>query len=171
MMIKVRLVITGIMVMSLASLGVGSAGALEKGVGVQKKMKFLSETASLANATTEYVDAFNTNVRLRGSGKQCVDIRFSAEIRVSSATTPTVKLQALIDGKPANPVDPSYTAESRVYYSPPAVGSNDLVTFHWWKCGLGGGGTMHNIQVQFGPHNSECTATLYSRALTIGYKK
>jgi hypothetical protein len=161
-----------IMILLLTSLNIGAPLALEKGVGAIRKYKFLSENLDLQNATSTWMDAFNTNIRLKGAGTQCVDISFSAEVVMNGTGTPNTEFQVLVDGEPANPADnPPFETLSRVHFYPTRLSYLDLASYNWWKCGLEAGGKKHNIQVQFRRGNTDTVVVLYSRSLKIGYKK
>jgi len=168
---KGRTAVVVIMILLLASLNVGVSLALEKGSGAVKKYKFLSESLDLQNSTSDWMDAFNTNVRLKGPGTQCVDVTFSTELVINGTGVPNAQLQVLIDGEPANPTDYTFPATSLVYFYPSEIDYLDMASFNWWKCGLAAGGKKHNIQVQFRRGNLDTMVILFSRNLKIGYKK
>jgi hypothetical protein len=186
-MISGKLLLVGFLAVSLLSLSIGmaaaddltaiteegsniSATAFSSAKGALKKVKFAVDLDGTgeqisSNDETTFIDIINTNVRLKGSKNQCVEIRYSGD---AGCNTPSgeclVQYRALIDGNPANP-------SPHVYWAVSEPGNWDHATFMWWQCGLTSGGSVHNVQIQFRPIGGSDTSFARKAVLAIEYKK
>ena len=80
-----RFALTALFLAAL-TLAASPAAALNTGFGSLKKAKFLSETTQAENTSSNWMDAFDTNIKLSGAGDQCLEIRFSTGTSLSSGT-------------------------------------------------------------------------------------
>ena len=66
--------------------------ALATGSGGLKKAIFLSETANVGNDSKhDWKNAFNKDVTLGGTSPQCIEMRYSGEVKDETYAAPTVQ--------------------------------------------------------------------------------
>ena len=139
-----------------------NASVLATGSGLLQTAIFLSETAVVGNESIViWKNAFNRNVTLRGVVSQCIEMRYSGEVKVSSPDLPPYQMQfrALVDGVVAQGGAPFFDAIDPGIYTTAAM--------NWWVCGLKAG--AHNVKIQFGPYFEFSTSYVRNRTLIIEY--
>jgi hypothetical protein len=136
--------------------------ALATGSGGLQKAIFLSETGAVGNGSIDvWKNAFNTDVTLGGTTPQCLEMRYSGEVKVSGIFPLRMQFRALVDGVVAQGGAPFFDAPSYNVYTTTAV--------NWWVCGLSAG--THTVQIQFGPYFAVGTSYVRNRTLIIEYKQ
>ena len=139
--------------------------ALTTGSGGLQNAIFLSETASVGNGSTDdWKNAFNTDVTLGGTSSQCIEMRYSGEVKDETpAVSPpfTIQFRAMVDGIVAKGGAP--------YFDAPAPYSYTTAAMNWWVCGLRAG--THTVKVQFRPYYDVDTIFVRNRTLIIEFKE
>ena len=135
--------------------------ALVTGTGVLQKAIFLSETAGVSNASIDiWKNAFITDVTLGGTTAQCIEMRYSGEVRMTGLFPRVMQFRALVDGvvaKGGMPFLETFGVDG--YFTSTAM--------NWWLCGLKAG--LHNVKIQFGPFLTSSTSYVRNRTLTIEF--
>jgi hypothetical protein len=129
--------------------------------GKLQTAKFLADAAQVGNVSSvSWANAFSTPLTLTGTGAQCVELKYSGEVAVSSTAFPLpVQFRALIDGAVANGGAPYFNAIDPDIFS--------LAGMTWWKCGIAPG--LHTVRVQFRPFYPEDSAFVRNRTLVIEF--
>ena len=136
--------------------------ALATGSGGLKKAIFLSATSAVGNDSTDvWKNAFNTDVTLGGTTTQCMEMRYSGEVKMSGLYPLRMQFRALVDGVAAQGGAPFFDATDYNVYTTAAM--------NWWVCGLSAG--THTVKVQFGPYYSSGTSYVRNRTLIIEYNQ
>ena len=138
--------------------------ALATGSGGLRKAIFLSETGVKGNETTgNWVNAFNSDVTLTGTTAQCIEMRYSGEVKDSTSASPPYRLQlrATVDGVLAKGGAPYFDAADEGIYT--------IAAMNWWACGLAPG--THTVRIQFRPYYSADTIFVRNRTLIIEYRQ
>ena len=134
--------------------------ALSTGSGVLHKAIFLSESAQKANnSINDWINAFNTEVTLGGAGDQCIEMRYSGEVKMTGFYPRRMQFRAVVDGVLAKGGAPFLDLIDPEIYTSTA--------FNWWACGLTPG--THTVKIQFGPYFEDGTSYVRNRTLTIAY--
>lgn len=99
------------------------------------------------------------------SGNGCILVRFTANILVvdngdTSQPAPAAQFKASVGGEQMKPGVLLFTDTGSVLYT----------TFagEWWKCGLAGNGTSHNIKIKYrrrAPQSDDDTVQIRERTL------
>ena len=138
--------------------------ALATGSGGLRKAIFLSETGVKGNESTgSWVNAFNNDVTLTGTTAQCIEMRYSGEVKDSTSASPPYKMQfrATVDGVVAKGGAPFFDAIDPGEYT--------IAAMNWWVCGLTPG--THTVRIQFRPYYSADTISVRNRTLIIEYNQ
>jgi len=153
------------MVLTALTLSAGPpAVALDTGQSYLKRAKFLSETAERENLTDGWLEAFDTYIKLKGEGDQCLEIRFSTEATVSGSTErPSMLFRTLVDGTEVNPGPVFFEASSFSFYT--------NFAYSWWKCGLASRGDRVRVQVQYMTGNPANRTAVRRRSLILERRK
>ena len=135
---------------------------LATGSGGLRKAVFLSETSQIGNGSSStWVNAFNRDVTLAVAASQCIEMRYSGEVRDVTFELPPFRVQfrALVDGALAQGRAPFFDAIDRGIYT--------IAAMNWWVCGLTPG--THNVKIQFRPYYEVDTAQVRNRTLIIEF--
>lgn len=136
--------------------------ALVTGSGALQKANFASETAVVSNPSiTDWVDAFSKNVTLGGTSPQCIEMRYSGEVKMNGIPPFRMQFRALVDGVVAKGGAPFFEVFRENSFTTAAM--------NWWACGLTPG--LHTVKIQFGPFLSEETSYVRNRTLTIEFRE
>lgn len=136
--------------------------ALATGSGVLHKAIFLSETGVVVNDSIDiWKNAFNRDVTLGGTSSQCIEMRYSGEVKMTGFIPLRMQFRALVDGALAQGRDPFFDAIDPNVYT--TAGMN------WWVCGLAPG--THTVKIQFGPYFSDGTSYVRNRTLIIEFRQ
>jgi hypothetical protein len=138
--------------------------ALATGSGGLKKAIFLSETENMGNDSShDWKTAFNKDVTLGGTSPQCVEMRYSGEVKDETYAPPpfTIQFRATVDGAVAKGGVPSFDAPFPFSYT--------LAAMNWWVCGLETG--SHTVKIQFRPYYDADKAIVRNRTLIIEYNQ
>ena len=129
--------------------------------GIIQSAKFLSDAAQMGNfSSVVWANAFNTTVTLTGAATQCVELKYSGEVAVSSDFLPlSVQFRAVVDNTVANGGAPFFDAIDSEIFS--------LTGMTWWRCGLAPG--VHTVRIQFRPRFAGDAAFVRNRTLVIGF--
>jgi len=139
-----------------------NASVLATGSGGLRSAVFLSETASLSNGNTgDWRNAFNRDVTLGGTSSQCIEMRYSGEVKDETPLLPPYRIQfrAMVDGVLAQGGAPFFAAPVPYVYTTAAM--------NWWVCGLTAG--THTVKIQFRPYYAADTVYVRNRTLIIEY--
>ena len=137
-----------------------NASALVTGSGELHKAVFLSETDLIGNGSiTSWVNAFSRQVTLGGTAPQCMELRYSGEVKMTGLFPLRMQFRALVDGVLAQGKAPFFDLIDRDILTTAAM--------NWWVCGLTPG--THTVKIQFGPYFEDGTSYVRNRTLTIGY--
>ena len=136
--------------------------ALATGSGGLQTAIFRSATAQIANGSiTEWVNAFNKDVSLTGTDTQCIEMRYSGEVKMTGLFPLRMQFRALVDSVLAQGGAPFFDSIDKNVYTTAAM--------NWWVCGLSAG--THTVQIQFGPYYEIGTSYVRNRTLIIEYKQ
>jgi hypothetical protein len=132
--------------------------------GGLKKAIFLSETGTVGNnSDDDWKNAFNKDVTLGGTNAQCIEIKYTGEVKdeTNALAFFTVQFRATVDGNVAKGGAP--------YFDAPFPYSYTLAAMNWWVCGLTPG--AHTVKVQFRPYYGADKAVVRNRTLIIEYNQ
>jgi len=141
-----------------------NASVLATGSGGLRSAVFLSETASLSNGNTgDWKNAFNRDVTLGGTSSQCIEMRYSGEVKDEVDAPPPYRIQfrATVDGDLARGGAPYFDAIDHDIYT--------IAAMNWWVCGLTPG--AHTVRIQFRPYFEIDKAIVRNRTLIIEFSE
>jgi len=130
------------------------------GSGGLKNALFFSESAQKDNGSIDsWVNAFNKDVVLGGTEPQCIEMRYSGEVKMTGLYPRKMQFRALVDGTLAQGGAPFFDGTNLNVFS--------IAAMNWWACGLTPG--THNVKIQFGPYYEDGTSYVRNRTLIIEY--
>jgi hypothetical protein len=154
-------ILTSYPVSAQESVAGDNPSVLATGSGGLRTANFFSETGQVGNDSIDiWVNAFNQEVTLGGAGSQCIEMRYSGEVKVFGGPPPLrMQFRAMVDGVLAKGGAPFFDAIDRDIYTTAAM--------NWWACGLTPG--THTVKIQFGPYFSDLVSRVRNRTLIIEY--
>ena len=139
-----------------------NVSALATGSGLLQTAIFLSETAQVGNGSiTSWVNAFNRQVTLAGTAPQCMEMRYSGEVKMTGFFPLRMQFRALVDGVVAKGGAPFFDLIDNNIFTTAAM--------NWWVCGLTAG--THTVKIQFGPYFEDGTSYVRNRTLVIEFRE
>jgi len=141
-----------------------NASAVATGSGGLNKAIFLSETENVGNdSKNDWKNAFNKDVTLGGTSSQCIEMRYSGEVKDEVDAPPPYRIQfrATVDGDLARGGAPYFDAIDHDIYT--------IAAMNWWVCGLTPG--AHTVRIQFRPYFEIDKAIVRNRTLIIEFSE
>jgi len=138
--------------------------ALVTGSGALQKAIFLSETENVGNGSdNDWKNAFNKDVTLGGTSAQCIEMRYSGEVKDETPAFADLRIEfrATVDGDLAQ--------GGARFFDVPTPYTYTTAAMNWWACGLTPG--VHTVRIQFRPHFDVDKAVVRKRTLIIEYKQ